>query len=159
MEHKILIVYYSHSGNTAEIAELICEETGGMLFALEPKEPYPAAYDAVVAQAKKEIAAGFRPALREKQGSVADYDTVFVGTPNWWSTMAPPVASFLAESDLAGKTVIPFCTHGGGGLAGVTRDMQALRPDSIFKPAFSIYGNGSARARAEILTWLNKLGQ
>ncbi len=159
MEHKILIVYYSHSGNTAEIAELICEETGGVLFELEPTEPYPVEYDAVVAQANKEIAAGFRPALQKKQGSVADYDTVFVGTPNWWSTMAPPVAAFLDGNDLAKKTVIPFCTHGGGGLAGIARDMEALCPDSAFKDAFSIYGNGSSRSREEILTWLKRIGQ
>ena len=156
MEHNLLIAYYSHSGNTEKIAELICGETGGMLFKIEPAAPYPASYDAVVAQAKKEISAGFRPALLEKGANTADYDTIFIGTPNWWSTMAPPVASFLSENDLSGKTVVPFCTPGGGGLAGIARDIEALCPRSIVKKAFSVYGNGSARAETEVAAWLGE---
>lgn len=157
MSKKSLVVYYTHSGNTKKIAELIAEKTGSTLFAIEPEKAYPTAYQAVVEQAKQEIRAGYRPALNSTI-DVGDYNMVFVGSPNWWSTIAPPVASFLDEADFAGKTVVPFCTHGGGGMANVARDIAQLCPDSEVLNGFEIYGNGSARARGEVDTWLERIG-
>lgn len=158
MENSILIAYYSHSGNTGTIAQLISEETGGDIWEIRPQTPYPAAYDAVVKQAKQEIGAGFLPELETHHAGLEQYDTVFVGSPNWWSTIAPPVAAFLKQCDLAGKTVIPFCTHGGGGLARVAQDVETLCPQSTLLPAFEIYGNGSTKARKEVSAWLQSIG-
>ena len=154
---NILIAYYSHSGNTEELAELIRTETGGALFEIKPAVPYPSAYQAVVGQAKEEIRAGFRPELGEP-ADVGPYDVVFVGSPNWWSTVAPPVASFLERCDLTGKTVVPFCTHGGGGMAGLARDTMALCPDSEVMDGFAAYGNSVPRARGEVDAWLRGIG-
>jgi hypothetical protein len=99
-EH-ILIVYYSRSGNTRAIANLIHQEVGGTIHEIQPEVPYPSSYNAAVDQAKKEIPAGYRPALRSTLAQVESYDTIFVGSPNWWNTIAPPVATFLSEHDYA----------------------------------------------------------
>ena len=118
---KILIAYYSWSGNTRFAAEQIQKATGGTLFEIKPVKAYPKDYKACVDLARKECPAGFKPALASEVSDMAKYEVVFVGTPNWCSTMAPPVRSFLASYDFSGKTVIPFVTHGSGGKADGTR--------------------------------------
>ncbi|MEA5002165.1 MAG: flavodoxin [Christensenella sp.] len=158
MKNNILIAYYSHSGNTKKIAQLISKETGGDVLEIRPQTPYPQDYDAVVEQAQQEIRAGFRPLLAEATGSLEQYDMVFIGSPNWWSTIAPPVATFLENTDLAEKTVIPFCTHGGGGLARLAQDTEKLCPQSVLLNAFCVYGNGSAKAHEEVSAWLRDIG-
>ncbi|NIV37833.1 MAG: flavodoxin, partial [Anaerolineae bacterium] len=103
---RILIVYYSYSpsGNTRRIADLIRQEVGGTVHEIEPEAPYPRSYDATVDQAKGEIQSGYKPPLKSDLDSAKAYDTIFVGSPNWWSTIAPPVATFLSQHDLSGKT-------------------------------------------------------
>ena len=110
---KVLVAYFSHSGNTREVARQISEATGGDLFEIVPATPYPTEYRAVVDQGKKEIEAGVRPALKNPVGDLSQYDVIFVGSPCWWATIAPPVATFLTSYDFAGKTVVPFMTHEG----------------------------------------------
>lgn len=78
---KGLIVYYSHSGNTEKLARLIAAKTGADMIKAQPLSDYPEAYQSVVEQAKKEIAAGYLPPLREIQVSLAEYDTLYIGTP------------------------------------------------------------------------------
>ena len=111
---KILIAYYSYSGNTKEVAEAIQKEIGGDLFEIKAEGTYPDEYRPMTEQAKKEIDAGFRPKLTTSVADMAQYDIVFIGSPNWWGTITPQVSSFLESYDLSGKTVIPFVTHGGG---------------------------------------------
>ncbi|WP_425057948.1 hypothetical protein SCACP_25260 [Sporomusa carbonis] len=156
MSKNILIVYYSHSSNTCKLAKLIAEETGGTLCELVPEKAYPGDYNTVVEQAKKEIQAGFRPELKTKVKDIPAYDTVFVGTPNWWSTIAPPVATFLDSYDLSGKTVVPFCTHGGGGSGHIETTVKKLCPDSAVLPLLSVYG-GTAKV-SQVESWLKKIG-
>ena len=100
---KVLVAYFSHSGNTRAMARQIAEATGGDLFEIVPAAAYPAEYGAVVDQAKKEIGGGVRPALKGRLPDVGAYDVIFVGSPCWWSTVAPPVAPFLADCDWAGR--------------------------------------------------------
>ena len=152
---KTLVAYYSHSGNTRRLAKAVQEATGGDLVELAPAEPYPADYDTVVAQAKREIAKGFRPALA-KPVDASGYDAVIVGTPNWWSTMAPPVATFLESADLSGKAVSVFCTHGGGGSGRIERDAAKLCPDADRLPGFSTYGRTFTKSQVE--KWLAGIG-
>ena len=92
---KVLVAYFSHSGNTREVARQISEATGGDLFEIVPATPYPTEYRAVVDQGKKEIEAGVRPALKNPVGDLSQYDVIFVGSPCWWATIAPPVATLL----------------------------------------------------------------
>lgn len=113
MKKKALLVYYSYTGNTQRIAELIQKETGADLVRLEPATPYTGSYEAVVDQGKAEVESGFQPALQPLAVDVRDYDTVLVGTPTWWYTMAPAVLTFLRGQDWQGKTVIPFMTNAG----------------------------------------------
>jgi hypothetical protein len=94
MKNDILIAYYSWSGNTRTIAELIGREIGGTLFEIEPAKPYSTNYGAVVEQAKEEIRTGFRPNLGSMT-EINSYKTVFLGSPIWWHTMATPLRSRL----------------------------------------------------------------
>jgi flavodoxin len=158
MAGQNLIVCYSRSGNTRKIADLIQQEVGGAVHEIEPEEPYPRSYDATVDQAKREIQAGYKPALQSALTDVELYDTVFVGSPNWWNTIAPPVATFLSEYDLSGKTVVPFCTHGGGGLGRVGQDIARLCPQSTVLSCFGVYGSGGVDTKARVSAWLGQIG-
>ena len=99
-QQKILIAYYSYSGNTAEVAKAIQAKTGGDLFEIKSDHAYPAEYRPMTEQAKKEIADGFRPKLTTKVGNIAQYDIVFLDSPYWWGTITPQVSSFLESYDV-----------------------------------------------------------
>lgn len=157
MDRNILIAYYSHSGNTGKIANFIGQQTGGELLPIQPMEAYPISYNAVTEQAKKEIKAGYHPAIKTHTPNLDNYNTIFIGTPNWWSTIAPPIATFLTQNDMSGKTIIPFCTHGGGGIGQVARDIEKLCPNSTILDGFEIYGDGSGAAPAKLSAWLKKI--
>ena len=156
--NKILIAYYSYSGNTGKIASLIQKQTGGTLFEIIPVSPYPAGYNEAVKQAKTEIRASFHPELKTKTDNIESYDIIFIGSPNWWSTIAPPVASFLSEYDLSGKTIVPFCTHGGGGHASLFRDTAALCTHSDVSKGFEVFGSGNSDVLDKISSWLAEIG-
>jgi len=127
---KVLTIYYSHSGNTRKIAKEIHKTVGGDILETEPLEPYPDNYNTLVEQARRELDSGYKPKLRTSAENIAAYDTIFVGSPNWWHTIAPPVISFLSEADLSGKTIVPFITHGGGGLGRNAEDIAGLCPNA-----------------------------
>ena len=158
MDRKILIAYYSHSANTKKIAEEIQMKTGGTLCEIQPEVPYPTDFNTVVEQAKKEIETDFRPRLKTKAENVESYDLIFIGSPNWWHTIAPPIAAFLDENDLSGKTVAPFCTHGGGGEESVKRDIAKLCPQSTITSCLSVYGSGGKDAQSKVSSWLREIG-
>ena len=157
MEKKILVVYYTHSGNTRHVAKQIAAQTGAELLEIKPVIAYPQEYNTVVAQAKKEIGQKYHPPI-ENTVDLSAYDTVFVGSPNWWSTIAPPVATFLVENDLTGKTVLPFITHGGGGLNHTVKDIRALCHGATVTDALSAYADGGRMLDAEISAWLAQSG-
>lgn len=152
---KTLVIYYSHSGNTRHLAEMIAKQAKGDCLEIVPQDAYPQGYNEVVAQAQKEIKAGYRPALKNKAMDLSAYDTVLVGTPNWWSSIAPPIATFLENNDLSEKKVAVFCTHGGGGFGHIEKDVKALCPDSQMLSGWSVYGNGAGAGDAE--KWLKKI--
>lgn len=154
---KILIACYSWSGNTRFAAEQIQKLTGGTLFEIKPAKAYPTDYRACVDQARKECREGFRPELAAKVEDFGKYEVIFVGTPNWWSTMAPPVRSFLTEYDFSGKTVIPFVTHGGGGMANCEQDMRKLCPKAAFAPGGAFSGSGIRNAGEALERWVNRV--
>jgi flavodoxin len=149
---KTLIAYYSWSSNTHRIAKTIQNETGGDLFEIKPVTAYSSNYNETLKQAKKEIQKNVKPALKALPKNIADYDVVFVGTPNWWSTIAPPVASFLTNVDLTGKTVFPFCTHGGGGMASCEKDITRYAYGAKVMEGLAVYGSGNGN---EVAEWLN----
>lgn len=122
---KILVAYYSYSGNTKEVAEAIHEKTGGDLFEIKTEGAYPEEYRPMTVQAKKEIEENYHPKLTTQVADMAQYDVIFLGSPNWWGTITPQVSSFLESYDLSGKTIIPFITNGGGGKQNTIANMTA----------------------------------
>ncbi|GBR76125.1 NADPH-dependent FMN reductase [Candidatus Termititenax persephonae] len=156
---KILVVYYSHTGNTREIAKQIQAAVGGDIFAIEPLKPYPSEYRKTTEQAKKEITAGFKPEIKSGVANIKDYDTVFIGSPCWWSTIAPPVATFLSKHDLSGQTIIPFMTHGGSGLGHSVSDITKLAPKATIKTGRAFYGSSAPSAKEDVEEWLKDMAK
>ena len=147
---KVLVVYYSWSGNTREIASRIQKATGGDIVEIQPTVPYPSDYDTVVKQAKQEIESGYKPAVKTKIDKIKSYDVIFVGSPIWWGTIAPPVATFLSEHDLSGKTVVPFVTHGGGGQGRSFDDIAKLCPQSTVLNGIAFSGRDAKGLQDEV---------
>lgn len=155
---KILIVYYSLSNiNTRIVAEHIQRNTGGDIFRIETVKPYPAKYDDVTAQAKKEIETGTKPAIKGGVKDIQSYDIIFIGSPNWWSTIAPPLGTFLSTHNLAGKTVVPFITHEGSRMGSSVTDIRKLCPKSTILEGLPVRGSSVKEAEADVKQWLKKI--
>ncbi len=154
---KILVVYFSRSNNTRTIAEYIQKNAGGEIFEIVPVKPYPKDYYETTEQAKKEINEGFRPELKTKVKDITKYDTIFVGSPNWWSTVAPPVSTFLGSYDLSGKTLVPFMTHEGSGLGIGVEEIKKLAPKSTVLDGLAIRGSRAKRSEQDVIQWLEKM--
>lgn len=155
---KALIAYFSYTGHTKGIAQQIQEVTGGTLFEIRPAEGYSSDYDTTERQGRKETSEGYRPALAEQVADLDSYDTILLGTPNWFNTVAPPVATFLAENNLTGKKIALFCTNGGGGLGHIQNDIRILSKDSEILDSLNLYEDGGAGAKDKIAGWLKKNG-
>ncbi|GFP74486.1 flavodoxin [Clostridium fungisolvens] len=108
---KILIVYYSLQGNTRQVAESIHKTISSDIFEIELEKSYNVASAATLGL--MHIKSGHTPQLKRHIENIEKYDIIFIGSPIWWYTIAPPIASFLKEYNLQNKTVIPFCTHKG----------------------------------------------
>ena len=104
---KALIVYFSWSGNTENVAKNIAEATGFDLFEIKTAKAYPEDYDAVLDLAKKEQNRNARPELATHIQDIEQYDTILLGYPCWWGTLPMPVFTFLEEYDFSGKRIIP----------------------------------------------------
>lgn len=157
MEGKVLIAYYSWSGKTRRLALLIQEAVKGELFEIEPQDHYPSSYAATVQQAKRETQAGYRPPLHRNLDSLQPYSIIFVGSPNWWSTIAPPVMTFLATHDWSGKTVVPFATHGGGGMGRIEREIAKLCSGATLLRGLAISGQEVEKAQEKVKAWIREI--
>ena len=155
-DKKVLVVYYSYSGNTRAIAQKIQKLTNADIFEIKTVKPYPAEYQAVVEQAAKEKQADFRPEIQANAENIAQYDVIFLGTPVWWYTMAPPVKTFMSKNNFDGKVIMPFCTHGGGGAAATFGDMQTLAPKAKVMSGIEIYEKGNLNTTSELIKWIEK---
>ena len=123
---KAVVVYFSYTGNTRLLAENIQQLTAADIFELQPLVSYSKDYKTVEQQGKQEVETGYKPELKAQVPHLADYDVIFVGTPIWWYTLSPVAASFLSAPELAGKTIVPFCTHGGYGAGHSLEDMRKI---------------------------------
>lgn len=135
---KVLVAYYSYTGNTEALAKKIQNMTNADLFEIVPKTPYSKDYNTVVAQAKEEKQKNYMPEL-VSNGDVTSYDIIFIGTPVWWYTMASPVKTFIANNNFDGKIIIPFCTHGGGGSSLTYSDIKKLAPHAKVLQGYEAY--------------------
>ena len=169
-----LVVFFSRTGeqysvgvidegNTAIVAKLIAEEIGADLYEILPEtDTYPYTYDALTDVAKREQNANARPAIRDAIPDLSDYDTVFIGAPVWWGDWPMILYTFFESADLSGKTLIPFSTHEGSGLAGFDRKLSAAVPGADVKKGLAIRGadcqNDRAGVQTKVQSWLNELG-
>lgn len=155
---KTLIVYFSWGGNTRAVANHIHDVIGGDMVEVETVVPYPDTYEEVTQVAPGELASDYRPELKTKVENMDEYDTLIVGTPIWGSHLTPAMKSFLASYDLSGKTIAPFCTHGGSGTAQSVNDIRSVCPNSTILGSLAVYGNRAENARNDVEKWLQQIG-
>ena len=159
---KVLVAYFSWSGNTKYAAQYIAQKLGADEFEIIREKPYPTEYTPCTEDAKAEKEAGERPAIKGKVENMAQYDVVFVCVPVWWYTAPMPVFIFLEQYDLKGKTVIPFCTAYSGP-SQTLKDIVKSTPDSDHRDGICIVtkeqgGQGMDSKTAKIDKWLGEIG-
>ncbi|WP_122642101.1 flavodoxin [Luxibacter massiliensis] len=158
-DNSVVVIDGEVLGNTQYVAYVIEENTGADIFRIEPETPYPTDHDTLVDLASDEQAEDARPAIKDQIENFEQYDTVFVGYPNWWGDMPMILYSFFDEYDFSGKTIIPFNTHGGSGFSGTISTIEELEPNAtVNEDGFTVSRNNVQDAEPDILTWLSGLG-
>ena len=151
---KILIAYFSWGGNTEGVAEEIRRQTGADLFEITMVNPYSSDYNTVLDEAQRDQKAQARPELASHVENMEQYDTIMIGYPNWWASIPMPVASFLEEYDFSGKTILPFCSHGGGRFGQSLTAIAKLVPDAAMGEALSVHYSGGSELPDDVAEWL-----
>lgn len=153
---RTLVAYFSRSGNTRVVAGLLRRELGADLFEIQPARPYPEDYLETVEQARQERDRGFEPALAAMVPGIAAYCTVYLGFPIWGETAPPIIRAFLSGHDLAGKTLVPFITHGGYGLGDSLSVLARLAPKARLRPAFAMQADQERQTMERVTGWLKQ---
>lgn len=167
---KELIAFYSRAdenyvsgtlkmlevGNTEAAAEIIKELTGANMFKIEQSKPYSKGYNACIEEAKTDQKANARPPLLKYPESIDEYDTIYLGFPNYWSTMPMAVFTFLEHFDFSGKVIKPFCTHEGSGMGRSVADIKAVCPNATVDDGLAILGSRVRKSKSNIEGWLKK---
>lgn len=154
---RVLVAYFTRSGNTKVIAGTIERELGADLFEIRPAQPYPADYEANVAQATRERDSGFEPRLAEQVANIAAYDEIYLGFPIWGETAPPVIRSFLKAHDLTGKTLRPFITHGGFGLGSSAKVLTSHAEGARIEAPFVMEADQERRTMTEVKGWLDTI--
>ena len=168
MDNKALVIFFSHAGenysvgnieegNTKIVADYISEITGADQFEIVAEKNYDMPYMDLIKVAQDEAKAGELPAYKGDV-DVAPYDVIFIGGPIWWGTYPQVMFTLFRDINLDGKTVIPFTTHEGSGLASTVQDVKKAFPKADVKPGFAIYGHEVRTGRAKVEKWLKGLG-
>ena len=153
---KMLIVYFSWSGNTRGIAREIQRQTGADLFEIVPIPAYSDDYNTVLMEAQRDQHDQARPAITDPPESIDGYDVIILGYPNWWASIPMPIATFLESYDFSGKTIIPFCSHGGGRFGQSLTAIAKLAPNSEIAPGLSVHYSGGSRLPDDVKNWLTQ---
>lgn len=168
---KILTVYYSRKGenywngsirniekgNTERIAEMIQNAVGGDLFEVDTEKTYALDYYECIDEAKAEFSNNERVAVKKFKDDLEDYDTIFVGYPNWWGTMPMVMFTFLEHYNLSGKRIIPFCTNEGSGSGSSERDLKKICVGAMVEQGLSIHGAEAAQSESKVTSWAKKM--
>lgn len=153
---KVLIAFFSWGGNTKGIAKEIQAQTGADLFEIELVHPYSSDYNTVLNEAQRDQNAQARPEIKNHVDNMEQYDTIILGYPNWWASIPMPIASFLEEYDFSGKTIIPFCSHGGGRFGQSLTAIAKLAPDAMMGEALSVHYSGGSSLSSDVSEWLKE---
>ena len=145
---NVLIAYFSHTGNTEKVAQMIAEYTGGTLAEIQRAEEYGDLQE----EAEAEILDGVHPEITVSVDSIERYDTIFVGYPIWWDEAPAMIATFLAENDFSGKTIIPFCTSSSDDIGNSLHIFSELCPDAEIAEGLT------ANDLNDIEPWIQELG-
>ena len=165
---KALVVFFSHAGdnyavgnievgNTKIVADYISEITGADQFEIVTHKYDGMAYTPLINLAQEEANKGELPPYEGEVPDLSQYDTVFIGGPIWWGTYPQVMFTFFKENDLNGKTLIPFATHEGSGLANCVEDVKAAFPGANVQKGFSIFGHEVRTEKAKVEKWINGL--
>lgn len=167
---KSIIVFYSKSGeniangtvvnlevgNTEVAADMIANFVEADKFKVEMVKPYASGYMDCTAQAKLDQSTKARPEIKNAPESLDEYDTIYLGYPNYWGTMPMAMFTFLEKYDLSGKIIKPFCTHEGSGLGESINDLQAIAPDAIIREGLAIHGADVRGYKFTVKKWVSR---
>lgn len=154
---KTLVLYFSMSGNTETVAQFIHDKVGGDIVKLETVQTYPSDYNTLVDYAQEEQRKNERPELKTKI-NIDDYDTIFLGYPNWWGDMPMPLYTLLDEYDFSGKTIAPFITHGGSGLSGTPAKIKNEESNATVTEGLAVRDSNAKSSQSTVNDWLSKIG-
>ncbi len=157
-EGKVLIAYFSWSGNTRDIAHNIDSRIDADIVELTPVKPYSTDYNTVLMEAQEDQHKNARPELNEHIDNMEQYDIILLGYPNWWASIPMPIATFLESYDFSGKTIIPFCSHGGGRFGQSLTAIAKLAPDSDIGEGLSVHYSGGSTLDDDISEWIKENG-
>ena len=155
---KVLVLYYSLTSNTETVAQEIATRLNADIEEITPVEPYDTAFQATIERCKADREKGILPEIKPLKSNIADYDVVFIGYPIWFGTYAPPIASLLEKVDLSGKTVVPFCTFGSGGLESSAKDLIGKQPNAKVMPGYGVRAARMDAMPAEVESFLKTIG-
>lgn len=142
---KMLVIYYSQTGNTKAVAMEMATRLGADIEEIVPVQLYDCDFQATIERGKKELDEGAFPEIQPIKADVANYEVIFIGYPIWFGTYAPPIITFLNQVDLSGKKLVPFCTFGSGGLESSVKDLVEAEPNAEILTG---YGVRAARMEA-----------
>jgi flavodoxin len=156
--NKTLIIYYSRTGNTKAIAEQIQKKTGGDIVELRVAPPYSENYSVCIEEFKRERDTGKIDRKLKNDVNMEQYQVIFLGYPIWGGGIPGPVTLLLQQHDWSGKTIVPFCSHGGGGIGRSVSAITALCPQSEVLEALAVYYDGGGSLENDIASWLRRNG-
>ncbi len=158
-ENKMLVVYFSATGNTESMAETIAEVTGADIYEIVPEDPYTSEdlnYSDDNCRANQEMNdESARPAISGEIENIDEYDTIFLGYPIWWGTMPRIINTFLDTYDLSGKTIMPFCTSGSSGISTSVSAIRSICSDSDVLEGMR---GTSSTTETQIEEWISENG-
>lgn len=158
---SVLVVYYSATGNTAQVAQYIADATGGDLFEIQPAEPYTdddlnwTDDNSRVSQEHADESLRDVELVADTVDNWDQYDTVFIGYPIWWGIAAWPVDGFVEANDFSGKTVIPFCTSSSSGLGESGQLLADMAGTGDWQEGQRFRSGAS---QEDVQSWIEELG-
>jgi len=155
---KKLVLYYSETGTTKVVAQELQKQLNADIESIEATEPYSGNFQETIQRGQKEMQSGNTPALQPLKSKIADYDVIFLGYPIWFGTYAMPIATLVKEQDFAGKTIVPFCTFGSGGLNTSTEALRKALPKANIQNGYGVRTARVDKAEKELDRFLKENG-